>query len=1267
MGNARALIYSHHDEEYEHVHIVGSKINPDTLYAYDLAGSWRKLSLWAEQYEREYGGLVNERRAGANELRRAIKERDAEGVLEALTRQRSTFTAKELERAIQKEIYSSIGAEAGVKRSVALERAQFANTVLAHADVVRLADRFDGPVTRYTTRAVLEAETYVLRAASGLKENTSHAIDSRVELLAGSKYSGMSPEQIAAFGHATGAEGLALIDGQAGTGKSFTMVAIRDAYEQAGCRVIGLAFTNKVATAMGEDGFAEARTIHRELTALNNGRSRWDGKTVVMVDEAAMVDTRLMAMLTAHANDAGAKLILCGDDRQLSSIDFGGMFGVLKDRHGAAVLSEVRRQYKVDDRRASEMMAEGNYDGALGIYDRKGAIHWTLTQEEARERLVEKWASDTAADPSKSRFGFAFTNDDVNQLNAALRAVHKDRGELEGQDHRISTAHGRFEFSAGDRIQFTGTDKRLGIDNGDTGTIEAIKSAETRGTRIAVRLDGRNRRIIEIDAASFGQFRHGYAGAIHKGQGATLASTYLYHSEHWRNAPTYVALTRHREDVAIFVARNVAKNVTELAKQVARQDETRAASMFHQQNLIGPVRPMTAREILERFADNHFVRTAHRMERDGQTWPSHERTLRNQPSIRPKPPWPTAREQRRPYQGIKDKGSGPMNDWWDEETRERRMKAGGGPLFEEKPARENDQADQPRPRQPQMIYDRPPPDRTAIRAAEILAQVSNPQASYDMKPWQGGYAVFRIWNTDNEDVAALELQAPQQKLGKVRTLAETHAAIIDGTAFSAAPEWVSDREMERQAKAAPNRNNRDAAVQQPNIENGQQQAATDRAVKPDEAAERNPDPAGTLNKAPAAAESGEGERPAAGRERNDELTMRDAAPGQPSGSVNRMAVNYLDTCFNAFDPDVRANGEWPEIPKSLTLPEPGNDAERKALKAYLDTLEEMRGARPEIRFEARTDLKAVHGNNARDLFRQDPGYLSDEVPQSRLSVPDSANEGFQRRPADRGPEPGNVKGLRETPEPLGKQMPPAGPLGEHFRTFKEALTQQQEASADQTKDAIPPLETAHQHVAGHREIEPMTIEAIRADNWSAVDMAIPENAEPLLLNNASFAAMRCFEQWQAPEGVTQEQWEERRAAAGERVKELGDRIENLLDTRDPDQWGGLERDDLNAASITPIRCAHGRLRLSPPTRSRLMHGQPFISPFRKMRALNCSPRPRTWRVSLSSARRATARLPAPWSNNRRTRRRRTSRPASALPSWASGCCRPSAWRSSRGQ
>jgi len=61
----------------------------------------------------------------------------------------------------------------------------------------------------------------------------------------------------------------------------------------------------------------------------------------------------------------------------------------------------------------------------------------------------------------------------------------------------------------------------------------------------------------------------------------TLDQTYLYHSEHWRGAASYVALTRHREHTKVFVARETAADINQLAKQMERSDERRAASQFH--------------------------------------------------------------------------------------------------------------------------------------------------------------------------------------------------------------------------------------------------------------------------------------------------------------------------------------------------------------------------------------------------------------------------------------------------------------------------------------------------------------------------------------------------------------------------------------------------------------------------------------------------------------------------------------------------------------
>ncbi|MHB8270219.1 AAA family ATPase [Bradyrhizobium sp.] len=567
MGNARALFAAHNDEGYAHVHIVASKINPDTGKAYDLKGNWLQLSRWAEAYETEHsGGVVCTRRQEANQLRDAIEKKDAGAVVELMTQQRATFRGRDLDQVLSKQIKNKD------------ERGVFTKEILTRPEIVSLSDVKDGPVTRYTTTRVLEAERQVLSAADGLAGNKQHEVDEKVraKVLGAKEFAGISREQARAFHHATGPEGIAIIDGQAGTGKSFSMAAIRKAYEAQGDRVIGLAPTNAVAQDMGRDGFARAATIHSELFAVKNGRASWNSRTVLMVDEAAMIDTKLMAQVTAFADKANAKLILVGDDRQLSSIDRGGMFAVLKDRHGAVELSEVRRHSRNDDRRAAELMAEGNFHDALARYDEKGNIKWTRTQEEAQAALVRKWAADTEADPAKTRFVFAYTNDDVSKINLAIRQVRRERGEL-GEDHKFATARGQEAYATGDRIQIIGTDKERGLLNGHAGTITKIK-----GTTIHLQLDGRAGRVIAFDAKEFKEFRHGYAGTIYKGQGRTLDQTYLYHSEHWRSAASYVALTRHRDKAEVFVARNTAPNLKELARQMARVDNRKAASHYYQ-------------------------------------------------------------------------------------------------------------------------------------------------------------------------------------------------------------------------------------------------------------------------------------------------------------------------------------------------------------------------------------------------------------------------------------------------------------------------------------------------------------------------------------------------------------------------------------------------------------------------------------------------------------------------------------------------------------
>lgn len=518
-----------------------------------------------------------ERRAEERELRAAIRTHSAPKILEVLTERRSTFSRGDLNWALAKVIIDP------------KERAALNDQILALPEVVGLKEMEEAPVSRYTTRTVLAGEAKVMADAAALAGRTGQGLSARRAGAALAQHARLNEEQRAAFRHGTAAGGLAVIAGESATGKSTALTAIRDGYEAAGYRVIGMAWTNAVVQDMRRDGYREATTIASELRRLENGASQWDARTVLIVDEAGMLSTKHLAAVTSMARATGAKLILAGDDKQLASIERGGLFGALKDEHSGAELHEIVRVSDAEQKRAFNLMHKREFLPALAIFARQGAIRWSGRDAEAFENLVEQWGRDIKEDPAKTRFVFAYTNAEVKTLNAALRAERKGQGAL-GADRMLPAAEGEAAFAVNDRIQFTGSawrqkDRDAGLANGTVGTIRAID-----GARVTVAFDtkpGAAERTVSFvvgkdhAAGEFDQFRHGYAGTIYKGQGRTLDATYLYHSPHWRSASSYVALTRHRENVSLFVATDTASDLRQLARQMARVDETRSASQFH--------------------------------------------------------------------------------------------------------------------------------------------------------------------------------------------------------------------------------------------------------------------------------------------------------------------------------------------------------------------------------------------------------------------------------------------------------------------------------------------------------------------------------------------------------------------------------------------------------------------------------------------------------------------------------------------------------------
>ena len=469
---------------------------------------------------------------------------------------------------------------------------RFQAEILAHPSVLGLRASAEAEaVTRYTTLEVAAPERATEQSAARLAEDKNHGVASALTDKAERDFT-LKPQQADALRHLTGAEGFAMLWGEAGTGKSHTLTATRAAYEASGRDVIGLFVTNAVVQQMHGDGFAIAAP-RRQLYAHDKGRSGWDANTVLIVDEAAQLSTGSLSRLTRAAEQTGAKLILAGDDAQLSSIERGGMFERLRETHGAAILTEVQRVKEAEQQAAFNAMHGHKFEKALQTFEERGGLHWTTRQSDALAQMAQDYAAAVAADPDKRRFMFAHTNKDVAALNEQARAIHKERGDL-GDDQTLATKHGAAQFAEGDRIQFTGNGygqsaRRAGLVNGRVGSVAALDMGEDGKARLTVELDAkkgeRARQVSfvvggDARAGEFDSFRHGYAGTVYKGQGKTLDETYIAHDPHMRSAAAYVALTRHRDNVHLYAARETVKDLAAIAKGFERADNKRAALAY---------------------------------------------------------------------------------------------------------------------------------------------------------------------------------------------------------------------------------------------------------------------------------------------------------------------------------------------------------------------------------------------------------------------------------------------------------------------------------------------------------------------------------------------------------------------------------------------------------------------------------------------------------------------------------------------------------------
>jgi conjugative relaxase-like TrwC/TraI family protein len=317
-----------------------------------------------------------------------------------------------------------------------------------------------------------------------------------------------------------------VVVGPPGTGKTFALDAAREAWETSGYTVVGAAVARRAARRLEASAGIPSTSVaalQRELRM--GGEYGLGSRSVAVVDEAGMLGTRDLNEIVAHASDAGAKVVLVGDHKQLPEIDAGGTFRALVVRTDPIVLTENRRQRDEWARRMVKLIRDGDVREGLELASDHGAIVVAPTAEAAQAQLVREWwrASDSGADTMM----VAYRRAEVRDLNTAARALMDDEGRLGGA--RLELLGG--EFAAGDRVILKRGSKALDVDNGDAGVVERV---DTTQERLIVRLGAAGDRVVTLprdylDSGGVGEqptLVHGYAATGHIHQGATADETF---------------------------------------------------------------------------------------------------------------------------------------------------------------------------------------------------------------------------------------------------------------------------------------------------------------------------------------------------------------------------------------------------------------------------------------------------------------------------------------------------------------------------------------------------------------------------------------------------------------------------------------------------------------------------------------------------------------------------------------------------------------------
>mgnify|MGYP002384359631 CR=1 FL=1 len=316
--------------------------------------------------------------------------RKPEIVLDIVSKHHSTFMWGDVEKVLgryieDKDLYKQV--EQKLKSSKEL--------VLLRNDSIKNKDGSITDLSIYTTRSMVEAEINLVQLAERLSKAKSHEVyrhkvnavitqyDQKL-----SKHGGLSPDQKKALHHITAPDQLSCMVGYAGAGKTTALEAAKEIWEAEGYKVYGLAPTGRAAQNLAQSGIL-SQTLHKFLKSHKEGRSQYNSKSILVLDETGMVDTSRFDEFLQAVDDLKVKAVIVGDGAQLQPVEAGPAFRLVTEMIGSSCLEKVIRQHEEWQQEATKLFGTLKTKEALQSYHQKGFARFIEEKEVPISELIE--------------------------------------------------------------------------------------------------------------------------------------------------------------------------------------------------------------------------------------------------------------------------------------------------------------------------------------------------------------------------------------------------------------------------------------------------------------------------------------------------------------------------------------------------------------------------------------------------------------------------------------------------------------------------------------------------------------------------------------------------------------------------------------------------------------------------------------------------------------------------------------------------------------